>query len=157
MSDNDNKMLWGVSTWIFLHTMAARISELGYKKLRGQLLAITKRICSNLPCPHCAHHAREFMRKVHPRSLPNKTVFQSMLFQFHNSVNMRLGKQQFASEELTVYKTKHLGITLQNFLTFYAKRYNGTLQAGIQSTEIIRRRIAISIQQWIQKNWGYFK
>ena len=157
MSDHDNKMLWGVSTWIFLHTMAARITDEGYMKLRGQLLSITKKICSNLPCPHCAQHATKFMNRVQPNSIPNKLVYQSMLFQFHNAVNMRLGKPPFPLEKLEEYKTRHLGIALQNFLTFYAKRYNGTIQAGIQSTEIIRRRIAISVRQWVLKNWGYFR
>ena len=149
-------MLWGKCTWTFLHTLAARISENGYIKLRPQLLSITKKICYNLPCPDCARHATIFMGKVTINSIPNKVVFQSMLFQFHNSVNMRLGKAQFTLEELKIYKKNNLGISLQNFLTFYAKRYNGTIQAGIQSTEIIRRRIAISVLEWVRKNWNYF-
>jgi len=46
---------------------------------------------------------------------------------------------------------------LQNFLTFFARRYNGTIQAGIQSTEIKRRRIAISVKDWIERNWTSFR
>ena len=136
--------------------MAARIRKESYPYLKGQLLAVVKQICYNLPCPECARHATQFMRNVHLASLPNKTVFISMLFQFHNSVNARLGKRQYTLEDLKEYKNRNIGIDLQNFLTFYAKRYNGTLQAGIQSTELIRRRIAISVRAWLQKNWLHF-
>ena len=156
MSNEGNKMLWGVSTWRLFHTMAARIREESYPYLKGQLLAVVKQICYNLPCPECARHATQFMRNVHLASLPNKTVFISMLFQFHNSVNARLGKRQYTLEDLKEYKNRNIGIDLQNFLTFYAKRYNVTLQAGIQSTELIRRRIAISVRAWLQKNWLHF-
>ena len=156
MSNEGNKMLWGVSTWRLFHTMAARIREESYPHLKGELLAVVKQICYNLPCPDCARHATRFMNGVNLATLPNKTVFISMLFQFHNSVNARLGKQQYTLEDLKVYNKRNLGIDLQNFLTFYARRYNGTLQAGIQSTELIRRRIAISVRAWLQKNWLHF-
>ena len=156
MSNEGNKMLWGVSTWRLFHTMAARIREESYPYLKGQLLAVVKQICYNLPCPEWARHATQFMRNVHLSSFPNRTVFISMLFQFHNSVNARLGKRQYTLEDLKEYKNRNIGIDLQNFLTFYAKRYNGTLQAGIQSTELIRRRIAISVRAWLQKNWLHF-
>ena len=116
MSDHDNKMLWGVSTWIFLHTMAARITDKGYIKLRGQLLSITKKICSNLPCPHCAQHATKFMNRVQPNSIPNRLVYQSMLFQFHNSVNMRLGKPPFPLEKLEEAALKNMETLKVDFL-----------------------------------------
>jgi len=157
MSDNENSMLWGKSTWILFHTMAARISEDAYPKLYLQLLSIVKNICSNLPCPHCREHAVAWMIRVKSSGITNKDLFISMLYQFHNSVNARTGKPQFKHKSLEQYKKNNLGIALQNFLTFFARRYNGTIQAGIQSTEIKRRRIAISVKDWIERNWTSFR
>ena len=156
MSDNDNKMLWGRCTWILFHVLAARINEKSYPSLKGEILGIINQVCKNLPCPDCASHATNFINIVKLQTVPTKQLLKSMLFQFHNQVNRRLNKRQFTLKELEVYDRYNLGIAIQNFLTFYAKRYNGTLQAGIQSTELRRRRIAISVHEWFKKNWHHF-
>ena len=156
MSENENKMLWGKSTWILLHTLAARIKESEYPRLKAELFAIMRQICANLPCPDCAKHAREFIGIVRIETIPTRILFNSMLYQFHNNVNLRIGKGQVGIQVLEGYKAYNLGIALQNFLTFYAKRYNGTIRAGVTSTEVIRRRIAISVHEWIRKHWGSF-
>ena len=79
-----------------------------------------------------------------------------MLFVFHNRVNRKLGKPQFHHSNLLIHKKNNLGIVIQNFVTFFAKRYNGTIQAGITSTEITRRNIASRIAGWFKGNWKYF-
>ena len=156
MSENQNKMLWGKSTWILLHTLAAQIKDSEYQRLKVELFSIVRQICANLPCPDCAKHAREFIGIDRVETIPTKVLFNSMLHQFHNSVNHRIGKRKVGIQVLHEYNTYNLGIALQNFLTFYAKRYNGTLSAGIVSTEIIRRRVAITTHEWLKKHWGCF-
>lgn len=156
MSQSENRVLWGKSVWMLFHTLAAKVNVEEYKVLKYELLAILRQICFNLPCPDCAIHASRFISAVRIETIPTKDLFKSMLFQFHNQVNQRIGKQYFTIQELDRYEKYSLGISLQNFLTFYAKRYNGTIQAGIMSTEIKRRRIAISVKQWFGKNWTAF-
>ena len=156
MSQDEKNLFWGKSTWMFFHTLAEKVDEEKYKVLKYELIAIVRQICSNLPCPECAAHASRFISTVRIETIPTKHLFKSMLFLFHNQVNARIGKPQFMSQQTSCYKHYSLGISLQNFLTFYAKRYNGTIQAGIMSTETKRRRIAISVNQWIKNNWTSF-
>ncbi len=93
---------------------------------------------------------------MHPDSVPNKREFRAMLFVFHNSVNARIGKPKYHHSRLIEHKNANMGIVLQNFLTFFAKRYNGTIQAGITSTEMARRRISSRVAGWFKSNWAYF-
>jgi hypothetical protein len=150
------KTYWGRSTWELFHAMGEKINEDFYAKNNHMILNIVKQICKNLPCPDCARDATIFMNSVHPNSVPNKKEFRAMLFVFHNRVNRKLGKPQFHHSNLLTHKNNNLGIVIQNFVTFFAKRYNGTIQAGITSTEIARRNIASRIAGWFKGNWKYF-
>ena len=150
----EKKMMWGRATWIFLHTMAEKINPDFYKRNRYMILDMVKKICYNLPCPYCASHATQFMNTVKPDSVPNKREFRAMLYVFHNSVNKRTGKPQYDHRYLIEHRRRNMGIVLQNFITFYAKRYNRTIQTGVTSTEIYRRTIAKNVTGWFKSNWG---
>lgn len=156
MSFNDNKIIWGNSTWILLHTIAARINENSYNILKGQLYGLFVNICSNLPCPECTNHANRFTNIVKLETIPTKQLFESMLFQFHNNVNARINKPQYKVENLVKYKQYNLGIVLQTFVNQYSKRYTSSLVAGIPSTERARRNIAYTVINWIKTNWRHF-
>jgi len=151
-----NKMIWGKATWMLFHILAERINPVFYFNNKRQVLGLVKAICSKLPCPTCTTHAMRFMSRVNVSSVPTKTQFRAMLYYFHNKVNLRLGKPQFKFRDLTRYKTFNLGIALSNFLVFYAKRYNGTIQVGVTSTEIARRKIAQSALDWFKTSWRWF-
>jgi hypothetical protein len=156
MSEAKTKIRWGKSTWDLFHTLAEKIDADYYMKNRWQILDMIKKICFYLPCPDCAGHATRFLSKVKVESIPNKNQFRAMLFYFHNSVNARVGKQQFKFKHLDVYKNFNLGIALNNFIIYFAKRYNSTLRAGITSTEIDRKKIAHSVTIWFKTNWRNF-
>ena len=154
---SDTNLLWGKSTWSLLHTIAARINETSYKKLKHELHQLFIQICSNLPCPECARHAREFIKIVRLETIPTKQLFRSMLYQFHNNVNKRIGKPIHNMKTIVVYEKYNLSVTLQNFITFYAKRYNSSsLIVGSSSNEIARKKIANLVSVWIRKNWQHF-
>lgn len=152
----EKKMYWGRSTWQLFHSIGEKINPSFYARNRYLILDMIKLICKNLPCPDCARHATSFMNNVHPDSVPNKREFRAMLYVFHNSVNSRVGKPQYHHSRLIEHKNANMGIVLQNFLTFFAKRYNGTIQAGITSTEMARRRISSDVAGWFKSNWRYF-
>jgi len=136
--------------------MAEKINAEFYIKNRWQVFDMLKQICKFLPCPDCAGHATHFLSNVKIVSIPNKQQFKAMLFCFHNSVNKRVDKPVFKSNSLAIYRNYNIGIALHNFLIFYAKRYNGTIQAGITSTEITRKKVARSVTTWFKANWGNF-
>ena len=96
------------------------------------------------------------MNTVHVNSVPNKREFRAMLYTFHNSVNKRLDKPLFNHKFLFIHKNRNMGIILQNFLIFFVKRYNGTIQAGITSTEMTRKRIGRHVAGWFKSNWHQF-
>ena len=152
----EKKLLWGKTTWTLFHCMAEKIDESFYRKNKYLILDMIKKICNNLPCPDCARHASAFMSTVNVNSVPNKREFRAMLYVFHNRVNSRLGKPQFKHKNLNQHKNLNIGIVLHNFLTFYVKRYNGTIQAGITSTEMTRKRIGRHVAGWLKSNWHQF-
>jgi len=156
MSNKEKKLLWGKTTWMFFHSLAEKINPDFYKANRYMVLDMIKKICHNLPCPDCAHHATAFMNTVHVNSVPNKREFRAMLYVFHNRVNKRLGKPLYDHKFLFVHKNRNMGIILQNFLIFFVKRYNGTIQAGITSTEMTRKRIGRHVAGWFKSNWHQF-
>ena len=150
------KVLCGNSTCILLHTIASRIKNESYSLLKTQLHGLFVKICGNLPCPECTNHANNFTRIVRIETIPTKQLFESMLFQFHNSVNKRIYKPLYNVEDLEIYKEYNLGIVLQNFINQYAKRYPSSLVSGIPSTERARKNVAYSVAKWIRNNWHHF-
>lgn len=156
MSFDNNKILWGNSTWTLLHTIAARINEDSYILLKNQLHGLFVNICVNLPCPECASHSGNFTKIVRLETIQTKQLFESMLFQFHNNVNKRINKPQYKVEDLVKYKQYNLGIVMQHFINQYAKRYSSSLVSGIQSTERNRKNIAYSVAKWVRNNWHHF-
>ena len=156
MSENISKIRWGKCTWVLFHTIAEKVNASYYEKNRWVIFDMIRQICKFLPCPYCADHATQFLSNVKIESVSNKQQFRAMLFCFHNSVNKRIGKPEFKYNGLAIYKNYNMGIALHNFLIFYAKRYNGTLQSGVTSTEMTRRKIAHSVTNWFRNNWANF-
>ena len=95
-----SKDVWGPATWTLFHTLAEKIKDEHYNELLPDMLIMIKRICMNLPCPDCSAHAIQTMSKVSASHFPTKDSFKTFLFHFHNSVNMRTGKQAVSLDEL---------------------------------------------------------
>lgn len=114
--------IWGPCTWYLFHTLAEKIKEDSFPIVGGQLLAIIKRICSNLPCPECAGHAQQKMGTLNNMNIRSKRDLQLMLLSFHNSVNDRLKKVQFTEQQLDdKYRTGKTGNIIQFFLQTWQK------------------------------------
>lgn len=99
-------MKWGISTWVFLHTLSVSIHEEHYKQKRYEVMNLLKHLFSALPCPDCAAHASQYIKNV---VVPEtKPLFIKWLVDFHNSVNGRLLKAQFPLDQINKYKTVSL-------------------------------------------------
>ena len=49
---------WGPSTWVFMHTLAAKVKESDFPVIGSSLILVMIQISNNLPCPECAQHAK---------------------------------------------------------------------------------------------------
>ena len=147
---------WAPPTWIFFHTFAAKVNKQFFEENREQCLSIIKMSCSCLPCPECTRHAAHFLTRVNQNTVKTKEDLILMLFDFHNSVNRRLGKAQFTKESLVMYNNYRIDIALVNFISGYSSRY-GSIMSGIISTLGKRQSIARAIQTWMKNNWNNFQ
>ena len=111
--------VWGIPTWIFLHTLIAKLPDEKY--VADEMLTQLKQLCSVLPCPDCANHATSYLNKIHAKHVPTRESFRQMLWTFHNAVNVRLKKPIFRLEQLAIYDRVHLGYVYATFLREFTK------------------------------------
>ena len=112
--------------------------------------------CNCLPCPECTQHAIHFLTRVNGNTVKTKEDLILMLFDFHNSVNRRLGKAQFTKESLVMYNNYRIDIALVNFINGYSSKY-GSIMSGIISTLGKRQSTARAIRSWMKNNWNNFQ
>ena len=150
------KILWGPTTWTFFHVLAEKINEDFFLKNKNEVLQIIVTISNNLPCPLCSEHARNITSKKNLRIIKNKQDLIRFLNYFHNSVNMRNGKQLFHMKDMDKYKNINFQIAIHNFLTFYTKSYNiSSFRLSLDSSQTNRKRIAKNVTTWLNKHWRY--
>ena len=147
---------WSIPTWIFLHTLAERISDKFMKENNEEVLNIIKTICFILPCPTCREHATYFIKRIHHNQVKTKEDLKLLLFLFHNKVNQRLGKRIYKNKNLSVYKNRRFDINTLNFLNAFSKKYNSRLLAGFISQNSKRKTETRRISNWLKKNWKHF-
>jgi len=152
--NNPNKIRWGPPTWFLFHTLAHKIKEEHFSKLKNELLANIVTICRNLPCPKCADHASDYMSKINIGTIQNKEDLKNMLFKFHNDVNLRTGAPLFEYNQL--YDKYNSAVTInivQNFFVFFKdKSFNVTAIAN----SMHRERLTVALKGWFHTNIQYF-
>ena len=150
------KILWGPTTWTFFHVLAEKINENFFLKHRSEVINIVVTISNNLPCPMCSQHAKQITKQKNLKLIKNKQDLIRFLNYFHNTVNMRNGKELFHMKDMEMYKTINFSIAFHNFLIFYTKSYNkSSFQLSLNANQTTRKRIAKNITYWISKNMKY--
>jgi hypothetical protein len=145
--------IWGPPVWTFFHTLAEKINEDYFHKIKFSLFFIIKRICNFLPCPECSQHASRFLARINVQAIKDKNQFKQMLHLFHNTVNKRKRKQLFNFEHTNKYKNYNLGATFNNFIKVYHTKGNMNLLA-----ESFQRSLLIKdLKKWIMTNHTFFK
>ena len=147
-------MTWGKPTWYFFHTMAEKIKPEEFSVIRTDLLEIIYAICTNLPCPDCANHAKTYLDKINFNTIQTRDDLKMMLFTFHNFVNQRKGYAIFSVEELnSLYGSAITTNIVTNFLTTYLKK-NATPK--MIANDMFRRRIVHKTKEWLKANSDKF-
>ena len=113
---------WGPCTWYLFHTLAEKVKDEQFLKLKNGFISIIKRICSNLPCPECAEHAQHKLKSLNMNNILSKRDLQMMLLSFHNDVNKRVHHPVFTEQQMDEkYKTANTGHIIQYFLQTWQK------------------------------------
>ena len=154
---SSQKILWGPTTWTFFHVLAEKMNENFFLRNRHEIINIIVKISNNLPCPICSKHAKNVTSINNTRLIKTKQDFVRFLNYFHNTVNKRTGKQIFSMKDMNKYKSFNFSVVIHNFFTFYTKNYNiSSFQLSLDSSQVMRRRIAKTVSSWLQKNWSNF-
>ena len=118
-----SKDTWGPATWTLFHTLAEKAKDENFNEIKADLFALIKRICFNLPCPDCAAHATQIISKLNADSFATKQNLKLFLFNFHNSVNVRIGKRPFTIEELNAkYCRANTFVVVPYFIKVFSHR-----------------------------------
>lgn len=143
-------MIWGEPTWFLLHTLAEKVLDDRFSEVRIGLLNTIYLICTNLPCPDCASHAKMYLDSVHFLNIQTKDQLKMCLFNFHNSVNARKGYTIFTVDELNdKYSVSITVEIIYNFFKFFSPR-NRSIR--MISNDLFRNRMINNIKTWINAN-----
>ena len=148
-------MVWGQPTWFLLHTLAHKIKDEYFAQLRAQIIDLIIRICTNLPCPMCANHASEYLRNINFDAIQTKRDIQDMLFQFHNSVNVRKSMAQLSYAELDAkYDAANTVKIVQNFMDVFQRSHNNGAQINVNTFS--KNRAIAHLHNWFRQNLVFF-
>tara|TARA_B100001057_G_scaffold501215_1_gene622090 strand:- start:9349 stop:9810 length:462 start_codon:yes stop_codon:yes gene_type:complete len=143
---------WAVSTWHLIHYLGENMKDEFYINEKKEIFKIVKNICYNLPCPTCSEHAKRYLKKVDEKLINTRIKFRHFFFNFHNLLNIQLGKPKFDINKLGMYKKYNLGIVIKNFKLFYGKSYGDNLKLNLESSQLTRNNIVNKTVNWINKN-----
>ena len=148
------KLPWGEPIWFLFHTLAHKVKEKSFHLVKDELLNIIFLICNNLPCPDCANHATRYLQGINFDAIATREQLKEMLFNFHNSVNMRKGLPIFPREQLDEKYNTAITVNIINnfYYNFDKSSHNQKMAAnGFHRTRTIQR-----MKTWIAKHVYYF-
>jgi len=143
---------WGPSTWIFMHTLSAKIKETSFPVIGKSLIIILIQICNNLPCPECSQHARQFWSKVKTSNITTKSDIINLLFVFHNMVNKRKKQLPFKHENLRYYETRNIIETYNRF----SQNFNTHGNMNLINESFHRNIMLANLRKWLMTNLVHF-
>lgn len=122
-----SKKQWGNATWYLFHTLAYKIkNDIHVKELLQQIY----NICHNLPCNDCATHAASVLKTVNIVNINTKENLIKLMFEFHNLVNKRTGKETFTMEQHDeLYSRANTRKIIENFIIIM--KHNNYTEKGM--------------------------
>jgi hypothetical protein len=147
-------MRWGAPTWFLLHTLAEKVKDEHFDRIKIDLFRSIYTICTNLPCPDCSNHAKQYLDSINFALIRTKQDLKNMLFVFHNMVNQRKGQPIYTKEEMENTYPKAVTVNIiNNFLFHFSdKSRSPKLMAG----DLYRSRITVNIKEWLTQNMYCF-
>jgi hypothetical protein len=144
---------WGPPTWIFMHTLVAKIKEDQFPLIGKQVISHLIQICLFLPCPECSVHAKQFWANVNTANIKTKQDLINLIYVFHNSVNKRRSVRPFRYVDLQYYNTLKLIDTFNAF----ARNFNTHGNMNLITESFHRSRLLQSLRIWLMSNLSRFE
>jgi FAD-linked sulfhydryl oxidase len=109
-----DKKTWGPIMWDILHKMAINYSD--YPTYLNALIVYQKikDYINHIPCGICQIHAAKYFSQ-NPPNMRNSETLQIWVWNFHNNVNLRLGKKMMSYQD---YKIKYADIIKNKLLVY---------------------------------------
>jgi hypothetical protein len=152
--ETPKKIKWGYPTWLLFHTMSVKIRDDVFENVITNVLNIIYTICVNLPCPDCANHAKSYLDSINFRTIRTKYDLQKMLFDFHNSVNVRKGYPIFKFENLE--ETYSKAITRNVIINFIEHFRDKSHSIKMIANDFHRTRLVNELTDWFNQNITIF-
>jgi hypothetical protein len=134
-----------------LHTLAAQIPDNNYANLKTEILFQIKNLCAVLPCPDCAQHATDYLSGVKVGHIPTKEALKTVLWRFHNVVNVQTRKPIYPIENLDIYAKSNLRVMYFVFLREFTRPVrNPKLMMDVMS----RDRVIANFKTWMKTVFG---
>lgn len=144
-----SKKTWGNACWYLFHTLAYKLNN-NNPDVIVELLDNIISICRVLPCPDCAQHATDTLKKLNKQNVRTKEDLIKVLLEFHNIVNKRVGKVLFTREQHDeLYKTGNLPAMYNNFMTVM---YQNVKSERAMMYNMARKQVLSSFEQYINDN-----
>lgn len=150
--EDKKRTAWGHPIWLFFHSLSYKIKESSFPIVGQELLRLIHGVATNLPCPICSDHARDYMKNINFLAIQTKEQFINFLFQFHNSVNVRKGYPLFPRED--VDKKYAFAILPAIFLKFEQAYRDKKYNPQHIHDEYVRNRILKQMRNWFQQHYS---
>jgi hypothetical protein len=151
---NKKQMVWGEPTWFFLHTIAEKVKPESFAIVRSDLLKNIYNVCTNLPCPYCAKHAKTHLDSINFSRISSKEELKMMLYTFHNVVNAKKNYPIFPREELdTKYSLANTGKIFTHFIIHFNDTYRAP---GMIADDLFRKQLSKTLVEWFNQNNIHF-
>ena len=121
MSNKD----WGNITWKLFHTLAQKIDENKFIKVKDLVIEVIVDTCKNLPCPICQKDATNLINKSYLNKITSKIYLIEFLRQLHNIVNIKLHKKTMTQNDIgDMYVSTNFYNIIQEFIRIYSISYH---------------------------------
>jgi hypothetical protein len=115
--------LWGPKYWELFHTITALYPTKPSNLDKKMALLFLKSIGSIIPCPKCANHYKQNLKKFPIKNnLNSRENFMKWFINFHNIVNKMLGKKiiplKIAFEKINRFSKKNIINHIDNVLKY---------------------------------------
>lgn len=148
------KVKWGEPTWYLLHVLSFKIKDSEFKNTRVDLLNRIYAICTNLPCPDCANHAKTYLDNINFNTIQTKEDLKLLLFNFHNNVNKRKGYPQFSYDAFNEkYSTAITMNVIRNFMVHFSDK-NRSFK--LLPNDLHRAQLCNTLKNWFNENINRF-
>ena len=94
-----DKDIWGPKLWEVMHTFSFAYPITPNNTEKQSAKHFFSSIGNLIPCSHCSQHCLDYTAK-NPPQVQNKESLINWVYNFHNSVNQRLGKPHFSKQQL---------------------------------------------------------